>query len=227
MGVRLVVVVEGATEQEFVNGVLAPHLGAFGVDARASVVGKVGALRRGGGHRGGGPFARWERDIRQILGDGQDGGLRVSTLFDLYGLPKDFPGLVELQCEADGGRRCDGAEAALARVFSDRRLIPYVQKHEFESLVLASLPQLRSLLDAGDDLAGLEALEAEIRGIAAEDVDEGPESAPSKRLLRHVPGYRKTLHGPMVVGATGLPALRERCPRFDGWVRRLEGLVEG
>jgi hypothetical protein len=38
------------------------------------------------------------------------------------------------------------------------------------------------------------------------------------------PSYRKTLHGPMAVGAIGLAALRAACPHAGAWLTRLEGL---
>lgn len=59
-----------------------------------------------------------------------------------------------------------------------------------------------------------------------EDINDGVDTAPSRRLTSLVPSYRKPLHGPMAIAALGLPALREACPRFDGWVRLLESLAE-
>jgi hypothetical protein len=57
-----------------------------------------------------------------------------------------------------------------------------------------------------------------------EDIDDGTRSAPSKRLLTHVPSYRKTVHGPLATEDTGLAALRGQCERFDAWIALLEGL---
>jgi hypothetical protein len=56
-------------------------------------------------------------------------------------------------------------------------------------------------------------------------VDDGERTAPSKRLEDHVPGYSKVLHGPLAVADTGLAAVRHRCPRFHGWITRLETLA--
>jgi hypothetical protein len=65
---------------------------------------------------------------------------------------------------------------------------------------------------------------AEVAGSAPEDVDDGETTAPSKRLECHIPGFRKTLHGPLATSDTGLRALRDQCPRFDRWVECLETL---
>lgn len=221
---RLIVIVEGQTEEAFVKEVLKPHLDDRGVYTSATIVGKMNAHKRGHRGRGGGHFRHWKKDIGRILGGDRSGELRVTTLFDLYGLPEDFPGLDEHGSDADTARRCCALEAALAAVFDDCRFIPYVQRHEFEALVLAALPSLRELLDAQDDLAGLTALEAIVATTAPEDIDDGAESAPSKRLFEHLPGFSKTVHGPLATGDTGLAGLREQCPRFDAWVSRLETL---
>ena len=224
---RLIISVEGQSEEAFVKDILAPHLAVFGVYASATIVGKLVAQRRGHRVRGGGRFKHWYKDIERVLKGDRSSGLRVTTLFDLYGLPSDFPGMDIHRDDTDTNRRCDALQASLGAAFGDRRLIPYIQRHEFEALVLASLPALRGLLDAPDDLGGLDALEKEIAGTSPEDINDGSETAPSKRLLRHVPGYRKILHGPQAAAATGLPALQAACPRFDAWVHQLEALGPG
>ena len=213
---RLIVVVEGQTEEAFVKEVLKPHLDDRGVYTSATIVGKMIAQKRGHRGRGGGHFRHWHKDIARILGGDPSDDLRVTTLFDLYGLPEDFPRLDEHRKDNDTVRRCASLEEALAAVFDDRRFIPYIQRHEFEALVLASLSSLRELLDAEDDLAGLRTLEAEVSATAPEDINDGATTAPSKRLLAHVPGFSKTLHGPLATGNTGLARLRERCRASTG-----------
>lgn len=222
--IRLLVVVEGQTEEEFVKRLLVPHLADHNVVANATIVGKQLAIRRGHRTRGGGHFGSWRADIARILDKGTDQGLRVTTLFDLYGLPDDFPGLDRLSSDRDTNRRCDALEEELTKAAKDRRFIPYIQRHEFEALVLASLPGLEMVLDADDDLQGLRTLRQELADAAPEDVNDGPETAPSKRLIRCIPGYRKTLHGPLATGDTGIAALRAACPRFDAWVGKMEVL---
>lgn len=123
----------------------------------------------------------------------------------------------------DTNRRVELLEMALAADIEDWRLIPYLQRHEFEALVLAELDMLKEVLDAGEQ-AGVAALEALVASVPPEDVNDSPETAPSKRLDDAVPSYRKTVHGLLAVEATGLAKLRTACPRFDAWLRRLEAL---
>jgi len=222
--IRLIVVVEGQTEEAFIKDVLAPHLAAYSVYVSVTIVGKMTAHRRGHQGRGGGHFKHWRKDIERILGGDSGEDLRVTTLFDLYGLPEDFPGMSEHGLDPDTNRRCDMLQTALADTFSDRRLLPYLQRHEFEALVLASLTSLRLLLDAKDDIAGLDGLETNIAGKCPEDINDGLETSPSKRILTYIPGYNKTLHGPLAATGAGLSELRRLCPRFHAWMSCLESL---
>ncbi len=56
-------------------------------------------------------------------------------------------------------------------------------------------PGLLSHKPTDQALDGLAALERDIAGKPPEDVNDGEHSAPSKRLLKRVPKYNKTLHG--------------------------------
>lgn len=234
---RLIIVVEGRTEANFVRRTLVPHLGRFGVAAVASVVGKAKAADRGlsgSGVRGGYPYADWRRDLRNALRSNPGRNVRVSTFCDLYGLPEDFPDRAHQPGDANPASRCARLEQAMLRDItgsSDNcggwRLIPYIQAHEFEALVLAASQILRDLFDADDQRAGLAALQAEISGIAPEEINDSPLTSPSHRLRRLIPGYRKALDGPDAIELAGLPAVRSLCPRFDQWLSLLESTGQG
>lgn len=220
---RLYVLVEGLTEEQFVRELLAWHLQSFDVWAYPIVVepsrDALGRKRRGGGH-----WRHWKRDLMRLKQQHGGNDVRITTMFDLYGLPEDFPGLAAHPSNTDTTARANALEVALAEAISDHRFIPYIQRHEFETLVLAALHELKSFLDAPDDLAGIDKLMAAVGTTPPEDINDGPHTAPSKRLMTSIAGYRKTVHGPLAVTAAGLPALRRTCPRFDSWVTRLEAL---
>lgn len=220
---RLILVVEGQSEEAFGNHTLAPHLLNHDIYAVVTIVGTP--TKRGSRplQKGGGAFKYWERDIRRALG-GPETNVRVTTLFDLYGLPPDFPD-AHLHCaEPNTSRRCESLESALGGRINDGRFIPYIQRHEFEALVLASIDPLASLFDARDDLDGLASLKRSLDGAAPEDVNDSPDTAPSKRIKRLVPGFSKLIHGPKAIQLTGLATVRARCPRLDVWIKRLEAL---
>lgn len=223
---RLFVVVEGQTEQEFIENVLAPWL--YGRVTGLSIeVRIVETSRDAAGHKraGGGRWKHWYKDLSMLLRTQRGSDVRVTTLFDLYGLPGDFPSLVEHRAVADTSHRAQLLETAMAEAVLDERLIPYIQRHEFEALVLASIEQLAGIVDPAD-ARGVKRLRELCRHVLPEDVNDGPETAPSKRLQQQIGGYRKTVHGVLAVQDAGISALVDACPRFAAWVHALLVLGE-
>ena len=225
--IRLYIVVEGQTEESFVKELLAPHLWDHGVSSVPII---VSTSRKAGGRkrRGGGHWKSWKADLIRILGEQVPGGGRVTTMFDLYGLPQDYPDLARIRDASTSAAKVQLAEEAMRQDLRDvvgvQGLVPYVQQHEYEALVLACLDELCSLLDAPSDLAGVARLRHELGNTPPEEVNDGIETAPSKRLERFIPGYDKLLHGELTLANVRLSKLMEQCPHFGGWVRRLEGL---
>ena len=224
---RVYAVVEGSTEEGFVKAVLRPHLLSLKVAIEPIIVttkrDRLTGQKLG---KGGGRWLHWRDDLKRIIGDQTAPEVRFTTMFDLYGLPSDFPGREKHAAVADTNVRADLLEQELREAIDDVRLIPYLQRHEFEALVVAGLQKLDGLLDAADDVAALKGLQAELAGLQPEDVNDGPETHPSKRLLR-IGGYQKTLHGPLVTEEVGIAVLRAACPRFSAWVAKLEALGQG
>lgn len=217
---RLYVLVEGPTEEQFVRHVLAPHLEWYGVLTIPIVV-ETSRDRHGKKRKGGGDWMKWRRDLLKLTGQQHGSDVRFTTLFDLYGLPGNFPGLKEHGAVADTRQRVELLEQAMAAEIDDPRFIPYLQRHEFEALVLAGLDALEELLDPGER-PGVCTLRSLVAVVPPEDVNDRHATAPSKRLEAAIPSYGKTVHGPLVVEGTGLATLRARCPRFDRWVTNLE-----
>lgn len=225
------IVVEGFTEQTFVKSVLAPHLAARNLWVTPIEV-TTKRDRDGRKSRGGGDWTKWRDDIARLCRDGRE-SIRITTLFDLYGLPANFPCLHEHSQIADTEIRAQKLEEAMADAIHDRRFIPYLQRHELEALVLAALTHLEPLLVDRRDIEGLKRLVRDIGDLAPEDVNDGEQTAPSKRLESFIPSYNppghakgegKSLYGPLALEAAGLATIRSRCPRFDAWVTKLEAL---
>jgi hypothetical protein len=177
--------------------------------------------RNGKRHAGGGNnWDYWRNDLRRVL-QNTTPGIRFTTLLDLYALPGNTPGLLAAASERDTTKRCAALERAIAEDIGDPRLLPYIQRHEFESLVLAALPSLGEVFEK-KERDRLNNLIDEIRHLGPEDVNDGPETAPSKRLKGALRSYQKTLHGPSALGRAGIAAIRKQCPRFHAWVEALE-----
>jgi hypothetical protein len=221
--VRVLAVVEGDSEQAFVDRVLAPYLSEWGVVAAAEKIAKPG-------EKGGFTSNRRLRRhvLQRLLGDPS---LVVTTMVDLYGplRPGGFPGFQNAPQPNAPYERVAHLEAAFrddlaADLGDDRRFIPHLQLHEFETLILVDPRQLDWMYIEERHAVGIAALVAEVAGLAPELINERPESAPSKRITRHLPDYSKVLAASEVAGRIGMAALKARCPHFGAWVERLEAL---
>lgn len=225
---RLNLVVEGQTEEGFVNQVLAPHLGTLGIAAVARCVTTRRDRRRPDlVHRGGLPdYGKARRDLERWVAE--DGGAAFTTMFDLYALPEDFPGFHESRRLADPYQRVAFLEAALAADLGlgEHRLIPYLQLHEFEALLFSDPAKFDwEYLEHDAQIARL--VEIAEAHESPELIDDGPETAPSKRIARHIPeyAYQKASRGPLIAQKIGIERMRARCPHFAEWLVRLESLA--
>ncbi len=220
--IRLYLTVEGETELKFANETLKPHLANFEVEVRPRMV----LTNRKLGARGGAPgFERLRRDILRLIRQDAHPEARLSTMIDLYALPSDYPGWKEANKKTKPAERVAEFGIALANEISCPRFIPYLQLHEFETLLFCGLHQLSSRIE--DSAREVGKLQEEVACFETpEDIDENPATAPSKRLINHVPRYErlKVLVGATAAGAIGVPTLRARCPHFGQWLARLESL---
>ena len=57
-----------------------------------------------------------------------------------------------------------------------------------------------------------------------EDINDNQNTAPSRRILRLMPRYRKIAGASVVAEKIGLDVIRAECPRFNLWVTQLESL---
>lgn len=94
--------------------------------------------------------------------------------------------------------------------------------HEFEALLFAKPEELGKALYTPDMLPELEKIRNEFP--TPEDINDNPQTAPSKRIARLFPGYQKTLHGPLITKRIGLEIIRRECRHFNDWLTWLERL---
>ncbi len=225
MAVRLHCIVEGQIEEAFVNQILKLHLAnrSIWVDVRYVMTGaRHERTYRGGATR----YSRAQRDIDAWRRQDQNRDARFTTMFDLYGLPADFPGYEEAKRKPNSLQRVQWLENAWQKDIDDWRFIPYIQLHEFEALLLSDPQQLASRF-VGQDTAIQELAATTARFESPEWVNDGTNTAPSKRIIQAIPEYRgsKVSAGPIVAEHIGLSTLREKCKHFGAWLDSLEALT--
>lgn len=219
--VRLYITVEGPSEKEFADRALKPHLAGFGIDVRPRVV----VTNRKLGKRGGIlDFDKIKGDIGRLMKEDRHEEARFTTMVDLYALPSEFPGWVEARKMARPVDRVAVLETALGTEFAEQRFIPFIQLHEFEALLYCDLEELQRRIANSE--AGIKALRKEVMNLEPETINEGATTAPSKRIIRHIPIYErnKVRVGAPAAAAIGLNTLRQKCPHFGLWLSRLEAL---
>lgn len=124
MAVRLHFIVEGQTEETFVNRVLRPYLATLSIWAKVRCV--LTSRRHGVKYRGGiSGYAQAESDIRAWMIEDQNSDARFTTMFDLYRLPTDFPNYKDAARIPDPYRRVTALEEALGEDIADQRFTEY------------------------------------------------------------------------------------------------------
>ncbi len=151
-------------------------------------------------------------------------------MIDLYGLAKladEFPGYEANKATADPYARVAAMERAFQEDIGDHQFIPYIQLHEYEALLFADPQQLDwEYVEHDEQIAKLKTVASTVA--SPELIDEGEETAPSKRIIREIGEYQfnKARVGPVVAEKIGLAKLRAKCPHFSEWVGRLETVGE-
>lgn len=214
---RVNILVEGQTEESFVRELLVPHLANFQVWLTPRII------RTSKGHKGRAvSYAKIKHQVQQWCKE--DASAMVTTLFDLYGLPADFPGFANWQCNQPPQPQVAILESKLAADVAQPNLIPYLQLHEYEALLFSDLQAFHY---AGVPAHAIQAWQGQLAGFSnPEHVNNSPQTAPSKRLIAHWRTYEhaKPLYGALIAIQIGLPAIRAACPRFNEWVASLEAL---
>ena len=228
---RLLVHVEGQTEETFVKELLAPHLLGRGYSLVAARL--IGSAR-GRGRRGG--IRSWPAARRDIVNHlREDPTCVATTMVDYYGMPQDgqaaWPGRA-YACTREPSQRSETVEAAIAadvgremgESFDRRRFIPYVVMHEFEALLFSDCDGFARGVGRPDLGSSFQAILNHCG--TPEEIDDSPNSAPSKRIEKILPAYQKPLHGNLAALELGLRAMRVACRGFRNWLERLESLED-
>ena len=225
---RLLVEAEGETEETFVKELLSLHLYNFGyTQVAARQMGNARERFRRGGVR---PWPEVRDEILSRLKG--DEGIIIATMVDYYGMPQSGPGAWPGRAGAAALLSYPNAieESLLADIagamggsFNPRRFIPYVMMHEFEAMLFSDCAEFARGIGQPDLTQTFQEIRDQFD--TPENIDDSPDTAPSKRIEALVFRYRKPVIGIQAATAIGLPAIRAECGHFRGWLERLESLA--
>ena len=211
---RLVFIVEGDCELRFVEQKIIPYLydfiqGGHEVHMNAQKITTNRRLNRSGGNVG---FAYLKNEVERVSTQGMPW---VTTFLDFFRLPTDFPGF------SSDSSRIDRIESAVKAEIGYDRLVPYIQRHEFEALLFAVTDGFDSFLTEAEKNL-VELISYDFQNV--EDINGGVSTSPSKRLER-IFNYNKVFHSGLILNDVPLVKIMERAPRFECWITTLTELV--
>lgn len=222
------VLCEGQTEQGFVEEVLRPYLQDYGVAGVKSIL--ITTNKKKNARGGMLSYSHALTDLKLLRETKLDGDYErhiFTTMFDLYALPDDFPGFEASKKIGDPYSRVCCLEKCFAEAINDNRFIPYIQLHEFEALLFCGVEYIIKLYPGRE--VQCERLVQDLQKVGnPELINNSPQTAPSKRIIRAVEGdkkvhynYDKPKTGKFVTKNIGIDKLRSRCKHFDEWVGKL------
>lgn len=216
---RLIIVCEGQTEQSFCHDVLQPYFAPKNIFIDYPTTKKS----QGG-------IVRWDALRFQVEKHlREDPKAFVTTLIDYYGLYANhgYPNWEAVQEYNNKDYALGQIETGMVNGITPNlqtRFIPYIQLHEFEGLLFSDISAFEALFEEYE-FADFAFLQQTISAFPdPEQINQGRETAPSKRLKRILPGYSKISTGALLAEHIGLATIREKCPRFNQWITRLERL---
>ena len=129
-----------------------------------------------------------------------------------------FPNNAETVEKALASDICD----EMGTDFNPERFVPYVMMHEFEAILFSHCERFAGGIGEPELAPKFQ----EIRDTSGcpEEINDSPNTAPSKRIESLVPGYQKPLMGALASLEIGLGAIRLACPHFRSWLEQLESI---
>ncbi len=225
---RLLILVEGETEETFVNELLGPHLLRKGFESvSAKLMGNARLRSQRGGVR---PWPSVKTEIVRHLRT--DLAVFVTSMVDYYGMPSDpkktsaWPGRFE-SSKLEYAEKASLVESALSAEiqaeFGDaRRFIPFIVMHEFEALLFSDCGRFANGIGRGNLAKKFQAIRDAFN--SPEEINDSPLAHPSRRVVDLVPAYQKPIDGNIAALEIGFDRIRSECPHFRGWIERLESL---
>lgn len=221
MTINIAISIEGQTEESFVKQVLAPYFIQKNIFVEPIIV-KTKKLANHSYKGGTIPFAKAMKEITNLLTPKYD---LVTTFYDYYGLHKDF---IPTNNFTDSYKIVNLIEQKMALHINNKKFIPYIQLHEFESfLFIEPVITTSNLMDCKKEKIE-QAINIALKQANnnPELVNNSPETAPSKRIIKVYSSYQKIIDGTNICRDLGIQKICKKCPHFNSWISNILKLSE-
>ena len=221
---------EGQTEEKFVKDVLKPYFTSRGIVVKSRL---LVTSRKKGTQGGMFSYTQAKNDLTRWMKEVEHRGSEThffTTMFDFYALPDEFPNMIQASSISDPYLRIANIEEAFKQDMDSDRFIPYIQLPEFEALMFCDITKL--VIEYPKCVKEIESLEdvlAKYNG-NPELINNGPETAPSKRIIAAIEGkrkykYNKPRSGAIVTASIGIPTILSLCKHFRDWIYQICNLT--
>ncbi len=222
---KVFIVTEGQSETNFVKRVMAPYFSHRGILIPITVVtktdGKHGKIYKGGVAN----YAQIRNTLSKILArESKNTDSCVTTMFDFYGLPTDVPGVLDAEKVNDPYEKVGMIEMEIQKAegYDVKFFFPYIELHEFEAMLFSDLTKLEEAYFEYD----LTALKACVKVQSnPELINDGAETAPSKRIINCIECFDKANVGVDVLDKIGMEHIVRKCRHFAEWVEHIEAML--
>jgi len=199
----LFVCCEGATEEAFVEKILAPYFKDLEVCVTPSRMKGVTNFEKIKEHLTGFcksfPYAR------------------ITTMIDYYGLQKAMPSF--MPTDGDIYKRVQFVEEkVMSELHTLGNLDFNIILHEFEGLLFSDVTAFDGIASKSQLL---ELQNIRCRAETPEHINDKYETAPSRRIIGQIPDYSKTLNGIKVAHRIGVDKMSDECRHFKQWIEKL------
>ena len=150
-------------------------------------------------------------------------------MVDFYGIPQTgdraWPGRA-LASGVPFEQKAEVVQGAIARDIaadvgdSNDRFLPYVVMHEYEGLLFSDPDRFAEAIGSTELAEEFRVIRSGFR--TPEEINDSPDTTPSKRVESLVSRYQKPLMGTIAAQQIGLATIRGACPQFNRWVQTLE-----
>ncbi len=216
--VKVLILVEGSTEERFVKEILSVHINPDEFSLIPTIITTKRVLSGPDCKGGYATYQKIKQQLRRLLND--KSAVAVTTMIDYYALPNDFPEVQNLN-ESDCIKRVNVIEKRFSEDINNPKFIPYLQLHEFEAILFSDPMKIINGFPGKESV--LEQLLNQLAGFSSPE-HINLDNPPSKRILSALPDYDKVISGTSIALEIGLEKIRKECSHFNEWIEKLESL---
>lgn len=219
---KFFVITEGQSETNFVNRVMMPYFADRCVLIPNTVITKIDN-RHGKTYKGG--VANYDQIrntlLKTLACSSKNKDSYVTTMFDFYRLPADVPGVADGEKENDPYEKVELIEREILKAegYDESFFFPYIELHEFEAMLFSDITKLEEAYFEYDLTALKECVKIQSN---PELINDGTETAPSKRIINCISCFDKANVGVNVLEKIGVENIAKKCHHFSDWIKRIE-----